>query len=406
MSLRVYYEVLNQKGSPALFTDTFANRPAFGFQGRLFMSTDTAQIFEDTGSAWTLLADATGSVSGFVPYTGATTDVNLGSFDLTADLGILNQVKAVGSGGLSINANSGTQIALLGAGGGANMTLYGALSGTTASFSGLTTITGSTTASSGISRGANIISTLIASANGDTLVGLNINPTFTNGAFTGVINLALNVTGQTKLNNNVTFGEEIYGPNNFYINGPTPSTGTIHLRSSILNFSGGSTNSSTGMTVNNGFTLSSSNNSQINITSTVGGVTALNLNRAGSAANWQIENFRITSGALEFKKDATGTAALMLFSSYNVGINQTVDAGYKLDVNGTARVQNKLSVGTPTQATAVMEVTSTTQGFLPPRMTTSEKNAIVTPATGLVIFDTDLAKLCVFATTWQTITSI
>jgi hypothetical protein len=135
MSLRVYYEVLNQKGSPALFTDTLANRPAFGFQGRLFISTDTAQIYEDTGSAWTLIADATGSVIGFVPYSGAINDLNLGSFDLTADIGILNQVKAVGSGGLSINANSGTQIAVLGAGGGANMTLLGGLSGTSASFS-------------------------------------------------------------------------------------------------------------------------------------------------------------------------------------------------------------------------------------------------------------------------------
>jgi hypothetical protein len=131
MSLRVFYEVLNQRGTPALFTDTFANRPTFGFQGRLFISTDTAQIFEDTGTAWTLIADAGGG--SFVPYTGATADVNLGSFDLTADIGIFNQVKAVGSGGLSINANSGTQIALLGAGGGANITFYGGLSGTTAS---------------------------------------------------------------------------------------------------------------------------------------------------------------------------------------------------------------------------------------------------------------------------------
>jgi hypothetical protein len=127
MSLRVYYEVLNQKGSPALYTDTLANRPAFGFQGRLFISTDTAQIYEDTGSAWSLIADATGSVVGFVPYSGAVNNLNLGTFDLTADIGILNQVKAVGSGGLSINSNSGTQIALLGVGGGDNFTINGIL---------------------------------------------------------------------------------------------------------------------------------------------------------------------------------------------------------------------------------------------------------------------------------------
>ena len=58
MSVRVFYEILNQRGTPAMFTDTLANRPTFGFAGRLFVSTDSGQIFEDTGSAWTLVADA------------------------------------------------------------------------------------------------------------------------------------------------------------------------------------------------------------------------------------------------------------------------------------------------------------------------------------------------------------
>jgi hypothetical protein len=58
MSVRVFYDILNQKGTPAMYTDTFANRPAFGFAGRLFISTDSGQIFEDTGTAWTLVADA------------------------------------------------------------------------------------------------------------------------------------------------------------------------------------------------------------------------------------------------------------------------------------------------------------------------------------------------------------
>jgi len=40
-------------------------------------------------------------------------------------------------------------------------------------------------------------------------------------------------------------------------------------------------------------------------------------------------------------------------------------------------------------------------------MTTVQKNAISTPAAGLVVFDTTLAKLCVYAgAAWQTITSI
>ena len=57
------------------------------------------------------------------------------------------------------------------------------------------TLGGSQTASSAIARGGLINTTLVAAANNDVLVGLDINPTFTNGAFTGVQNVALRVQG-------------------------------------------------------------------------------------------------------------------------------------------------------------------------------------------------------------------
>lgn len=50
--------VLNQKSSPAIYTDVFSNRPTYGFAGRLFISTDTSQIFEDSGTAWILIANS------------------------------------------------------------------------------------------------------------------------------------------------------------------------------------------------------------------------------------------------------------------------------------------------------------------------------------------------------------
>jgi len=54
-----------------------------------------------------------------------------------------------------------------------------------------------------------------------------------------------------------------------------------------------------------------------------------------------------------------------------------------------------------------LTIESTTQGVLFPRMTTTQKNAIASPATGLVVFDTTLNKLCVRgASAWETITSI
>ena len=61
--LGVTLDILNQKGTPAFYSDIFTNRPAAGFAGRVFISTDTGAIYEDTGSTWTLIADATGVVT-------------------------------------------------------------------------------------------------------------------------------------------------------------------------------------------------------------------------------------------------------------------------------------------------------------------------------------------------------
>ena len=63
------------------------------------------------------------------------------------------------------------------------------------------------------------------------------------------------------------------------------------------------------------------------------------------------------------------------------------------------------NVVTP-NASAQVQIDSTTQGFLPPRMTTAQKNAIATPAAGLMVYDTTLSKLCVYTTAWETITSV
>jgi hypothetical protein len=113
------------------------------------------------------------------------------------------------------------------------------------------------------------------------------------------------------------------------------------------------------------------------------------------------------------------------FSTGNVAIGNTVDAGFRLDVNGTVRststitgnnltsVANVLvgailygtnfSIATNGQtsfgaggfnapASALVAVTSTTQGFLPPRMTQTQRNAIASPAIGLEIYQTDATE--------------
>jgi Protein of unknown function (DUF1566) len=47
------------------------------------------------------------------------------------------------------------------------------------------------------------------------------------------------------------------------------------------------------------------------------------------------------------------------------------------------------STGNDADASAMLDVSSTTKGFLPPRMTEAQKNAISTPATGLLVYQTD-----------------
>ena len=52
-------------------------------------------------------------------------------------------------------------------------------------------------------------------------------------------------------------------------------------------------------------------------------------------------------------------------------------------------------------ASSQLQVDSTTRGFLPPRMTTTQKNAIATPATGLMVYDTTLNLISVYnGTIW------
>lgn len=63
---------------------------------------------------------------------------------------------------------------------------------------------------------------------------------------------------------------------------------------------------------------------------------------------------------------------------------------------------SQVGVNTTTpDASAALDVTSTTQGFLTPRMTTTQRVAIATPAAGLLVFDTDANEFYYYdGTTW------
>ena len=64
--------------------------------------------------------------------------------------------------------------------------------------------------------------------------------------------------------------------------------------------------------------------------------------------------------------------------------------------------RNLLINTTTDVASSKLTIDSTTQGVLVPRMTTTQINAIVTPATGLIAYNTTLATLCFYdGTIWN-----
>ena len=63
---------------------------------------------------------------------------------------------------------------------------------------------------------------------------------------------------------------------------------------------------------------------------------------------------------------------------------------------------SQVGIGTTTpNPSSILDVSSTNQGFLPPRMTTAQRNAIVSPAEGLIVYNTDCRSLDFFnGTSW------
>lgn len=108
---------------------------------------------------------------------------------------------------------------------------------------------------------------------------------------------------------------------------------------------------------------------------------------AGSNSNY---------GQLGLYGTSTG---LRYWGSDNVTIGSSSDIGEKLYVAGNVHLGsrtalNSLYVGglASPVASALVELSSTTQGFLPPRMTAAQRTAISSPAIGLMVYQTDATE--------------
>jgi len=108
-------------------------------------------------------------------------------------------------------------------------------------------------------------------------------------------------------------------------------------------------------------------------------------------------------------KNANTAGSYNLNAAGGARLGQVEIQGLQIGAGGGNTISfpyNPISIGgTLAVASAQLQMDSTTRGFLPPRMTTTQKNAIASPASGLVVYDTTLGKLCVRgASAWETIT--
>ena len=203
-----------------------------------------------------------------------------------------------------------------------------------------------------------------------------------------------NLTGTASININGTVGAT------------TPAAGTF----TSLSDSGNLTFTSTANRITGDMSNATVANRVLIQTSTVNGQTATGImpNGAGTQAQWAVYNssdpanssqgrILITASLLSFQNLASGTGTSLPMAFFTGGSERVrIEAG------------GNVGVGTTTpNASAILDVQSTTKGVRFPNMSTAQKNAIGTPAAGLVVFDTTLAKLCVYSgAAWETITSI
>jgi hypothetical protein len=180
------------------------------------------------------------------------------------------------------------------------------------------TIGGSETASGGIARGELNNASLFASANNDVLVGLDVNSTFTNGAFTGVSNITARFS---TTNFNSTNAVQLINTN--------PGVNAVNVLSlasdicsfALLSFSSVRSNS-------NANQYSTGASGLLDYT----GSGSLNISSSFATGTNSGIRFWTASNTLN------GTERMRLTAAGRLLLGTTTESTFLLDVNGTARV--------------------------------------------------------------------
>jgi len=136
-------------------------------------------------------------------------------------------------------------------------------------------------------------------------------------------------------------------------------------------------------------------NGTVNIGSAVTGTDRFNVFGPGTGVQQGIASFYDLAGNIKFRfrDEITGTVPprLETESSLGMAFNTTTNSKYVWYINGTGNeimrlTSNGLGIGTSIpDASALLDLSSTTQGFLIPSMTSSQRDAIASPKAGLLI---------------------
>ena len=103
-----------------------------------------------------------------------------------------------------------------------------------------------------------------------------------------------------------------------------------------------------------------------------------------SGINWSFNSNILSSS--QYAYIAGSNASILTNGNFSGGVRGN-DNGGKVSDSGISTAQ---------VASSVLEVSSTTKGFLPPRMTQAQINAIALPAAGLMAFNLDIGQVCVY----------
>ena len=108
-------------------------------------------------------------------------------------------------------------------------------------------------------------------------------------------------------------------------------------------------------------------------------------NPAGAADTLKFTNSITGHSATDGLEIRTNGNTARLINRENAGLLLGTNNNDRLTITGSGNV----GIGTTApHASAITELSSTTQGFLPPRMSTTQRNGINAPANGLIIFNT------------------